>query len=128
VADAITGKKNILLIDDDETQLTAAQVILADEYTVYIAASGNEALQYFYRGGCIPDLILLDIVMPDMDGWEVFNRIRGIGLLHNVPIVFLTAVSAAVEVNRALTMGAAGYITKPYDRETLLTRVRESIQ
>jgi putative two-component system response regulator len=128
VTDGQTGRKSILLIDDDAMQLTAARVILEDEYEVYIVRSGKEALGYLYRGACIPDLILLDNLMPNMDGWEIFNRIRGIGLLYNVPIVFLTAVSAATEVNRAFETGAADYITKPYDKKTLLTKVRELIK
>ena len=62
--------------------------------------------------------------MPNMDGWEVFNRIRGISLLTNVPIIFLTTVEGTSEEQRGFSMGAADYITKPFSRKELEERIK----
>jgi len=66
--------------------------------------------------------------MPEMDGWEVFNRIKALSLLKNVPIVFLTAVKTTLEEKRAYEMGAADFITKPYVKEDLLERILKVIE
>jgi DNA-binding response OmpR family regulator len=66
--------------------------------------------------------------MPNMDGWEVFNKIRGISLLKNVPIVFLTGVTEIAEKNRAVEIGAADYILKPFDRGDLMKRIKEILK
>jgi CheY-like chemotaxis protein len=118
-------KKKILMIDDDEIQHKIAENMLCDKYQLFMAKSGEEALNYLYNKSFIPNLILLDIHMPEMDGWEVFNRIRAISLLKNVPIVFLTAVSESSEEKRAFDLGADDFITKPYQRENLLSRIEK---
>jgi putative two-component system response regulator len=122
--DNVKGGNIILLVDDDELQLTFAENSLNDEFVIYTAKSGNEALHYLYSNDFIPNLILLDILMPGMDGWEVFNRIKAISMLKNVPIIFLTAVSESTEEKRAFEIGAVDFITKPYDKETLKNRVK----
>jgi putative two-component system response regulator len=66
--------------------------------------------------------------MPFMDGWEAFNRIRAICALRDVPIIFLTSLEGAVEEQRALAMGAADYITKPFDVKALMGRVKNAIE
>ena len=119
-------KKNILLVDDDEMQLSFAKNMLHDTYEVFTAKSGKEALDYLYHG-LAPNLILLDILMPNMDGWETFNRIQAISLLQNVPIVFLTSINGLTEEKRALEMGAADYIVKPYSKADLINRLKNVI-
>ena len=116
--------KKILFVDDDAIQHAIAENILKDEYEVFKAKSGSEALQYLYSNDFVPNLILLDILMPDMDGWEVFNRIRGISLLKKVPIAFLTALTESSDEKRAFEIGADDFIRKPYDKEELLTRIK----
>jgi putative two-component system response regulator len=111
------SKKNILLVDDDEMHLSTAEMFLEDEYEIHKAMSGEEALKYLYNNEFTPDMIMLDIIMPGMDGWEVFKRIKAIGLLKNVPIVFLTSIED--EKERARELGAVDYITKPYNKEFL---------
>ena len=118
--------KKILLIDDDETQLILAKAILKSNYTITSVKSGREALEHLYKG-LTPDLILLDILMPNMDGWEVFNRIKAISNLHEVPIVFLTSMNMPADINRAHEMGAVDFITKPYDRADLVKRIKKAI-
>lgn len=122
----VKAKKKILMVDDDVIQLEIAQAILQNTYEVYTAKSGQEALAHFFKG-LSPDLILLDIVMPNMDGWETFNRIRAISLLKDVPIAFLTSVDGAAAEKHALEMGAADFITKPYKKSELLNRLKHLI-
>lgn len=121
----VDKRKKILLVDDDEVQHQIAENMLKEEYTIIKASSGKEALDYLYNGNFVPNLILLDIMMPEMDGWEVFSRIKALSLLKNVPIVFLTALSATTEEKRAYDMGAAGFIIKSTDKETLMERIKK---
>jgi DNA-binding response OmpR family regulator len=124
----MSGKnQEILLVDDDEIQLALIEGILKTEYAVVQTKSGGEALGYLY-GGSVPDLSLLDILMPRMNGWETFNRIRAISVLQNVPIVFLTSLEGTEEEKRALVMGAADYITKPINAKELMERIKNVIE
>ena len=119
-------KKKILIVDDDNILLAYAEIILNTEYDVLIATSGKKALEHL--DDFIPDLILLDILMPEMDGFELYSKIRAIDHLQKIPIVFLTAVSESTKVQQALEIGAADYITKPYIKENLLCRIKNAIQ
>jgi putative two-component system response regulator len=116
---------SILLVDDSEVHLIIAENILNKKYKVTTANSGKGALSLLTRG-LIPSLILLDVLMPDMDGWEVYNKIKGMNYLHSVPIAFLTSLDGQKEKLYASRLGAADLITKPYDCDVLLSRV-ESI-
>ena len=116
-------KPKILLIDDDEIQHTIVTNMLGDEYQIIYAKSGYDALNNLYNSSFVPNIVLLDILMPEMDGWEVFNRIRAISLLKNVPIVFITSVEESTEEKRAFELGAADFIKKPYEKENLLDRI-----
>jgi response regulator RpfG family c-di-GMP phosphodiesterase len=124
----VNEKKNIFLIDDDEIHLTTAELFLKDEYEVYKMKSGNEALEYLNNNKLIPDLILLDIIMPNMDGWEVFKRIKAIDSLKNVPIVFLTSVIGENEKKRAYKIGIVDFIIKPLNMTDLKSRVKEILK
>jgi len=119
--------KSILLVDDDEIQHQIAENMLGKEYKVFYAKSGKDALNYLYDGSFVPHLILLDILMPEMDGWEVYNRIRALSILKSVPIIFLTAINTTEEEKRALEMGAADFIIKPYEREDIAERIKKIV-
>jgi CheY-like chemotaxis protein len=116
------GKKKILIVDDDNLQLETAKLMLQKEYEIVTANSGKAALECF-QNGLIPNLILLDILMPEMDGWETLSRIRGISPLQNVPVAFVTAVNELVVEEHAFEMGAVDYIKKPYEKKDILKRV-----
>jgi putative two-component system response regulator len=124
----INNKKTILLIDDDDIHLTTAELFLKSEYEIYKTQSGQEALDFITSNKFIPTLILLDIMMPNMDGWEVFKRIKEIDDLKNVPIIFLTSVEEDTEKKRAFKMGIADYIVKPYNLTDLKSRIRDVIK
>ena len=115
----IKQKRKILLVDDDELHLFTAKDILKKRYKIVTAESGEKALEIIYKR-FIPDLIILDIIMPQMDGWETFHRLRTISYLQNVPIIFLTSMHEADEKERAHKMGAADFLAKPIERESLL--------
>ncbi|MDR2543437.1 MAG: response regulator [Treponema sp.] len=114
--------KKILLVDDDTIHLTITENMLKSEYDVVSAHSGNEALDLFYKG-FVPNLILLDLVMPDMDGWDVFEKIKAIGSLHHVPIAFFSSSFEIDEIKRAFEIGVNEYISKPVEKEELLKLV-----
>jgi two-component system KDP operon response regulator KdpE len=113
------GKK-ILVIDDD---VTLSQMI---KFTftragaeVFTAVDGREGLHRFYEQR--PDLVILDVRMPDVDGWETCRQIR---LFSNVPIIMLTTLNKDGEIIRGLDHGADDFVTKPFSREVLLARAR----
>ena len=120
-------KNKILLVDDDEIHLSIAETILKDTYEIVAVRSGKEALDYLIQGN-LPNLVLLDILMPNMNGWETYNTLRGISLLQDVPIAFLTSLHGIDEEKHAHEIGAADYIMKPYSREDLLKRVAAIIE
>ncbi|MCL1813247.1 MAG: response regulator [Treponema sp.] len=124
----ITGeKKKILLVDDDEIHLTTAELFLKDEYEIHKTQSGAEALEFLQNNKPAPKLIMLDVMMPNMNGWEVFKKIRAIDFLKNIPIVFLTSEDDEEDKKRAQKLGAADYIIKPFNFTDLKRRIKDVI-
>jgi len=117
----------VLLVDDSDVHLMIAENILKEKYNVTTAKSGKEALALISKNGLVPNLILLDVLMPDMDGWEVYNKIKGISILQNVPVAFLTSLDGEKEKLYASRLGAADLITKPYESSELLKRVEDML-
>jgi len=115
-------KQKILIVDDDGIHLEMVEAILQNEYDISTAKSGKEALGLFYQG-LVPQLILLDLIMPDMDGWNTYTRIKAISGLHDTSIAFFTASSDPKDIKHAQEMGAVDYIKKPYDKDDLLRRI-----
>jgi len=119
-------KQKVLIVDDDSIHLEMVETVLKNDYDVTTAKSGAEALSYFYQG-LVPNLILLDLIMPEMDGWDTYGRIKAISNLHDTPIAFFTASSDPKDIQQAQKMGAVDYIKKPYDKDDLLRRVRKVV-
>jgi CheY-like chemotaxis protein len=115
-------KKTVLIVDDDEFHLTMTKSILSEDYEVVAAKSGQAALNLFVHG-LVPHLVLLDLTMPDMDGWETYERIKEISNLYYVPIAFFTSSDDPDDINRAREMGVADFIKKPVKRNEFLERV-----
>jgi len=115
-------KQKILIVDDDDIHLEMVKAVLQNEYDISIAKSGKEALGLFYQG-LVPQLILLDLIMPDMDGWNTYTRIKAIGDLHDTSIAFFTASNDPKDIKHAQEIGAVDYIKKPYNKDDLLRRI-----
>ncbi len=121
-----TEKNIILVVDDDKANLTLAQNILAPRYRIAASNSGRAALKYLESHR--PDLILLDINMPEMDGFEVMAQIRQREETKAIPVIFLTADSLAETEIKCFQMGAMDYVTKPFVPDILLSRVDKTIE
>jgi putative two-component system response regulator len=119
-------KQKLLVVDDDSIHLEMVNAVLKGEYDVSTAQSGKKALDLFYSG-LVPQLILLDLLMPDMDGWDTYSRIKAISALHDTPIAFFTASGDPKDKQRAHEMGAVDFIKKPFDGD-LLKRVEKILK
>jgi two-component system KDP operon response regulator KdpE len=116
--------EKILVIDDEEPTVQLIGMLLERRgFEVIKAYRAEEGLRKAYRYQ--PDLVLLDIMMPDMDGWEVCKRLRE---MSDVPIIFLTARSEVKDVVRGLEMGADDYVLKPYDNDELIARIKAHLR
>jgi methyl-accepting chemotaxis protein/CheY-like chemotaxis protein len=120
-------KKKILVVDDDVTHLTMAKGMLEQDYDVTTVKSGDEALKLFFQG-LVPNLILLDLLMPGMDGLDTYSRIKGISNLHKTPLAFFTSSDTPANKARAQEMGAVDYIQKPCKKTELLERVARIVR
>ena len=118
---------NILIVDDIPANLKVLGDILKEEgYKVRPVPNGALALQVAEKER--PDLILLDIMMPDMDGYEVCRRLKENKLLHDIPVIFISALSETNDVVKALKYGGVDYITKPFRAEEISARVKTHIK
>ncbi len=115
-------KATILVVDDTPDNLLLVSDLLRIDYTVKVATSGAKALQICRPHA--PDLILLDIMMPEMDGFEVLRRLRADPATAGIPVIFLTALANTRDEEQGFALGAVDYITKPISPPTLLARVR----
>lgn len=118
--------KVILVVDDDRTNLVMAERLLADEYNIVSVASGEQALKFLSKRR--PDLILLDINMPEMDGFEVMRNIKGNEKWEKIPVIFLTADRDAATEAECLGMGAVDFVGKPFEPEILRNRIRRTLE
>jgi methyl-accepting chemotaxis protein len=118
--------KKILIVDDDATHLTTTKAILEKTYEVFTAKSGMDALSLFF-GGLVPDLVLLDLIMPDMDGLDTYQRIKSLSNFHHVPIAFFTSSDNPQDRMKAKAMGAVEYIMKPTKKSKLLEIISKLI-
>ena len=118
--------KKIMMVDDEPDQIFTMKTMLesrSDEYELIVANNGCECLQLL-KDGELPDLIFLDIMMPHISGWELFEIIRKKPEWKKIPIVFLTARNDEVAVNAGLFLGDA-FITKPYNPDEVLRVIKE---
>lgn len=118
--------KHILMVDDSTTNLKSAAEVLQPYYQLSMAKSGRQAMQFLKKS--IPDLILLDLMMPEMDGYSVMEQIKLNPLTAGIPIIFLTADSEQASERKGLQMGAMDFITKPFKAEAMLGRIEKVLQ
>ncbi|MDA3950997.1 MAG: response regulator [Spirochaeta sp.] len=117
----------VLIVDDEPANLSVVSDILRPSYNVRVARTGEQALK-IARQDPRPDLILLDVMMPEMDGYAVLRRLREDGDLPMIPVIFVTALSDGVDEEYGLSLGAEDYITKPAKPAILIARVRTHLE
>lgn len=122
-----TLEATILVVDDTAANLSLMASLLKPHYRVKVANHGERALALAQQAP-VPDLILLDIMMPGLSGYDVLQRLRTDPATRHIPVIFLTAMGAAEEESRGLELGAADYITKPINPAVVLARVRTQIE
>jgi len=123
-----TGKKpSVLIVDDTPVNIDILKETLQDLYELRVALNGVQALNVLEKTGA-PDLILLDIMMPDMDGFETCRRIKADERFSMVPVIFLTAKTQEEDLLRAFDLGGEDYITKPFRIPELLARIKTHME
>ena len=120
------GKKSILVVDDDVVSITVLSGILEKEYTVYVTKNGTAAVKVAKKNQ--PDVILLDIVMPEMDGYDVITALKSSEETRNIPVIFVTKLDDNDSIEKGLKLGAADYITKPFHPARVEFRVTNQIR
>ncbi|MDP2806082.1 MAG: diguanylate cyclase [Gallionellaceae bacterium] len=116
----------ILIVDDTPTNIQVLAEALRMDYRVRVAGGGKAAFEIIAKVGA-PDLILLDVMMPDMDGYEVCRRLKQAPETKNVPVIFVTAKADALDEEYGLSLGAVDYIAKPFHLPIVAARVRNHI-
>lgn len=119
--------KEILIVDDEPGVAVAIQFLMEQQgHRVLVAQRGEDALDLIYKYK--PDLVLLDIMLPGISGWEVCEIIRLNPDYRDIKIVFLTARSSEVEIAKGLALGADAYITKPFSNDKLVSKVNALLE
>lgn len=116
----------VMIVDDTETNIDVLVETLGDQYDVRVAMDGESALEYIQDEK--PDLILLDIMMPGMNGYQVCEALKSNPDTFNIPIIFLTAMSEVQDEARGLELGAVDYVTKPFSPNLVKARVKNQIE
>ena len=120
-------KDTLLVVDDTPENLTLMAGILRDAYRVKVATTGEKAIT-IAKNEPHPDLILLDIMMPELDGYEICRRLKSQPETRDIPVIFLTALSEIKDEKQGLEAGAVDYITKPISPPILMARVRNHLK
>ena len=117
-------KKKILIVDDEPNiVMTLEYTFKKKDFEVYIARDGNEALHILENS--IPDIVLLDIMMPNVDGYQTLKQIRNNNRLKNTKVVFLTAKNKASDIEKGLKLGADKYLIKPFSVKKIFSEINE---
>ena len=120
----VSQRKRIVAVDDSNVVLKTLKNVLDEEgYEFHPFSTGTRALEYLEQREKIPDLIILDIEMPIMNGYDVLARIKKIPHLRHIPVIFLTSNNQKKEVMKAVTDGVKDYVVKPIDKEVLVKKL-----
>ncbi len=115
-------KKNILVIDDELSIRMLLENYLSKKYEVVTKVDGQEGIKYLEQGN-MPDLIVVDIQMPNLDGYEFLKQLKASGFFKNIPVIMLSGIESSQERVKFLKMGADDYIVKPFNPEELSIRI-----
>jgi signal transduction histidine kinase len=126
LADQDIKNNSLLIVDDDKSNLLVLIDILQADYTVYTAKDGEEAIKKAEK--FLPDLILLDIIMPGIDGYETFARLQELDETAEIPVIFITGLGGSGSEEKGLELGAVDYITKPFFPTVVKLKVTQHIK
>ena len=115
----------VLIVDDTETNVDILVDTLGEDYDIAVAMDGESALEVVEEDS--PDLILLDIMMPGMDGYEVCKRLKDNPETAAIPIIFLSALTKADEKQKGLKLGAVDFLTKPFNLSVMQDKVKQHL-
>jgi two-component system, sensor histidine kinase and response regulator len=119
-------KPKILVVDDSEFELQLVDFVLQEKnYQTFLAGNGSDALKMLEN--LTPDLILLDIMLPDIDGFEVCKRIKSLDKLKDIPVIFFTSLSNIDDIVKGFEAGGVDYLTKPFNTDELLVRIKNHL-
>lgn len=121
-----TSKFSILIVDDEKSNIRVLNHILRPQYTIYTAKDGQTAIETAKE--YTPDLILLDVIMPGMTGYDVLIELKNTDVTRNIPIVFITGLNSTENEEKGFLLGAVDYITKPFNNTIVKVRVRQHLQ
>ena len=116
----------LLVVDDEKQNRTLLTELLQDDYQIILAKNGVQALQKAQEH--LPDLILLDVLMPEMDGFGVIRALKAADLTRHIPVIFVSALDSAADEELGLELGAVDYIAKPFHPPIVKVRVRNHLQ
>jgi diguanylate cyclase (GGDEF)-like protein len=119
-------KNSLLIVDDEKMNLKILTYILGEDYNIYTATDGVKAIEKVKE--YMPDLILLDIIMPEMDGYQVISELKKLDRIRNIPVIFTSSLNSIAAEEKGLSLNAADYITKPFNSMLVKLRVRNQIQ
>jgi len=120
-------RPHIVIVDDEPTNIRMLSAGLREEYDISVATGGHEAVTLIEKNADTIDLILLDIVMPDLSGYNVCSTLKRNKLTKNIPIIFITAKTTPENEARGFELGAVDYITKPFNLPVVQARVRTHV-
>jgi len=122
----LESKKKILIAEDDPDMFNLYKGLFKDRFNLMLAVNGREAVGL--AASELPDLIIMDIMMPEMDGWEALTRIKNNPATAAIPVILLSALSEYSDIRKGYNLGADGYITKPFSSKELMTRLNLCLQ
>ena len=119
-------KNSILIVDDEAPNIAVLGRLLGGDYTIYAAKDGRTAIAMARKH--VPDIILLDIIMPEMDGYAVISQLKAISETKEIPVIFISGLSSGEDEEKGLALDAADYISKPFRNSIVKLRVRNQIK
>ena len=120
------SKNSILIVDDEKSNLMVLTHLLSREYTIYTARDGQDAINKARK--LLPDLILLDIIMPEMDGYDALAALKKSDETRAIPVIFITGLDSGEDEEKGLALKAADYISKPFRSAIVKLRIRNQVQ
>ena len=120
------NNKKVLIIDDEKMNIMALANFLKPQYQIIVAIDGASGLEAAEKH--IPDIILLDIVMPNMSGFDVIDKLKESDVTRNIPVIFVSGLSSAGDEAKGLEFGAVDYIVKPFNRTIVKARIKLHLQ